>query len=99
MAAVLERIDERWSRSVESVEIAVEMVAPSEPAPWEHGVPVTRIFPGERGQPTRIVIYRRPLERRADGDSLPHVIRDVVVDALAHVWRCRPEDIDPDYGT
>ena len=97
-ATVLASIDPRWHRQLERIEVAVEMVPPSDPAPWESGVPLTRVFPADQGQPTRLVVYRKPLEQRARHDSLLHVIRDVMVEALAHVWRCQPEDIDPDYG-
>lgn len=92
-------IEQRWSAELRGAEFAVEDVPPSEPAPWEaSGVPLSRSFPADSGQPTRIVIYRRPVEGRAlDTTDLRELTRDVVVEQVAHLLGKHPEDIDPHY--
>lgn len=98
VAGVAHRIESRWPKEMASVEVGVESVPPSDPAPWEDGIPVSRLFPAEAGQPSRIVLYRQPLERRVESDSLQAIIRDVLADNLAHLWGKSPHQIDPEYG-
>ena len=53
---------------------------------------------GCQGQrPARVVLYRRPLETRADGDELDDLVADVVVEQVAHLLELPPEDVDPRY--
>ncbi|WP_291377580.1 metallopeptidase family protein [Demequina sp.] len=93
-----ERLASRWSKQWGRVEFGVEDVPPSEPAPWEHGVPLGRVFPGEYGAPTRVVLYRRPLEQRASADELPGLVRDILAEQVGHLLSMRPDEVDPDYG-
>lgn len=52
--------------------------------------------PGPR--PPRIVVYRRPLLARADGeDDLGDLVFDVVVEEFAQFLGIDPEDVDPGY--
>ena len=96
----VERIERTWARQLQGTEFAVEDVPPSNPAPWEHGgVPLGRYFPPDAGLPARIVIYRRPVESRAsDPLDLADLVRDVVVEQVAHLLGRSPEDVDPRYG-
>ena len=96
----VERLERTWSRQLEGTEFAVEDVPPSNPAPWEHGgVPLGRYFPSDAGLPARIVVYRRPVESRAtDPLDLADLVRDVVVEQVAHMLGRSPDDIDPLYG-
>ncbi|GAA1181628.1 metallopeptidase family protein [Ornithinimicrobium humiphilum] len=76
------------------VELAVEDVPPSDPAPWEHGVPLGRLFPAERGAPARLVVYRRPVEQRAADDAeLASVVHEVVAEQIARMLGRDPEDL------
>jgi len=95
----VERLERRWVRQLEGTEFAVEEVPPSHPAPWEHGgVPLGRYFPADAGLPARIVVYRRPVETRAvDEADLAELVRDVLVEQVAHLLACSPEDVDPGY--
>jgi predicted Zn-dependent protease with MMP-like domain len=95
----VERLERRWSRQLEGTEFAVEEVPPSQPAPWEHGgVPLGRYFPADAGLAPRIVVYRRPVETRAlDDADLASLVRDVVVEQVAHLLDRAPEDVDPGY--
>lgn len=95
----VERLERRWGRQLEGAEFAVEEVPPSQPAPWEHGgVPLGRYFPADAGLAPRIVVYRRPVETRAVDDAdLASLVRDVVVEQVAHLLARAPEDVDPGY--
>lgn len=95
----VERLERRWSRQLEGTEFAVEDVPPSQPAPWEWGgVPLGRCFPADAGAPARIVLYRRPVESRAlDDADLGDLVREVLVEQVAHLMNQPPEDVDPGY--
>ncbi|PZU41969.1 MAG: peptidase [Arsenicicoccus sp.] len=76
------------------LELAVEDVPPSDPAPWEHGVALGRLFPAERGMPARLVVYRRPVEHRAgDEAELAALVTEVVVEQVARMLGRDPEDL------
>lgn len=100
--AAVERVERRWGAALEGVEFGVEDVPPSAPAPWEQGsIPLGRYFPADAlaGLSHRVVLYRRPIETRAeDARELRELVRDVVVEQVAHLLSKKPEDIDPDYG-
>lgn len=97
---VVEDLDHTWAAQLRGTEFAVEDVPPSDPAPWEDGgVPLGRFFPAEAGRPGRVVVYRRPVEVRAiDTDDLADLVRDVVVEQVAHLLARTPEEIDPHFG-
>ncbi len=98
--AAVERLEKRWSRQLDGAEVAVEDVPPSQPAPWEHGgVPRGRYGPADAGLPPRIVVYRRPVETRAlDVEELEDLVRDVVVEQVAHLLARSPDEVDPEYS-
>jgi predicted Zn-dependent protease with MMP-like domain len=49
-------------------------------------------------RPPRIVVYRRPLLARADGEEdLGELVFDVVVEEFAQLLGIDPEDVDPGY--
>ena len=93
----VEELERRWAAQMAGTEFAVEDVPPSRPAPWEHGgVPLGRYFPSDVGAPARIVVYRRPVETRAVDDAdLAELVRDVLVEQVAHLLGRPPEDVDP----
>lgn len=99
--SVVDRLERRLGRELDGVEFAVEDVPPSAPAPWEQGaVPLGRYFPadGAAGLTHRIVVYRRPVLGRTEGaDDVASLVRDVLVEQIAHMLGREPEDIDPDY--
>jgi predicted Zn-dependent protease with MMP-like domain len=98
--AAVERLEQRWARQLDGAEFAVEDVPPSSPAPWESGgVPLGRYFPSDAGLPARIVVYRRPVETRAvDPEELEDLVRDVVVEQVAHLLARSPDEVDPEYS-
>ncbi|MGI5188028.1 metallopeptidase family protein [Promicromonospora sp. CA-289599] len=97
---VVEDLDRTWAAQLRGTEFAVEDVPPSDPAPWEDGgVLLGRFFPAEAGRPGRVVVYRRPVEVRAlDREDLADLVRDVVVEQVAHMLARTPEEIDPNFG-
>ena len=55
--------------------------------------------PAAGQEPPRIVVYRRPLMARADGDEdLGDLVFDVVVEEFARLLGIDPHDVDPGYA-
>lgn len=89
----VERVEDRLGRQL-GLELAVEEVPPSDPAPWEHGVALGRLFPADRTVPARLVLYRRPLvHRAADEDELAALVTEVVTEQVARMLGQDPEDL------
>lgn len=95
------RLEGRWGRPFPPMELAVEEVPPSDPAPWEHRqVSLGRLFPATASAPHRVVIYRRPVATRVRGDAeLAALVLRVLTEQLAGMLGVGPEDLDPDYDT
>lgn len=93
------RLEGRVGPQFGQVEFAVEDVPAADPAPWEReGVPLGRTFPGHGRQPARIVVYRRPVESRAqDQRELTAMVQDIVVEQVAALFNIPPSDLDPRY--
>ena len=69
-----------------------EVVIKPEPAGPLAGEPAGR-------EPPRIVVYRRPLMARADGDEdLGELVFEVVVEEFARLLGIEPRDVDPGYS-
>lgn len=93
-----ERLEHRLGQSLDAVEFAVEDVPPSDPAAWESGVPLGRVFPATARARARVVLYRRPIETRASEQAeLAGLVGDVVVEQVAALLGRAPEEIDPRY--
>lgn len=76
------------------LELAVEEVPPSDPAPWEHGVSLARLFPAQRSLPARLVLYRRPIVHRAqEQGDLAALVTEVVTEQVARMLGRDPEDL------
>lgn len=95
----VERVERRLPQGLGDIELAVELIPPSDPAPWEpQQVPLSRLFPADRGLPTRVVLYRRPIETRVDDPrELAAVVNDVVVEQLSVALGVDPTELDPGY--
>ena len=93
------RLESRVGPGLKGVEFAVEDVPSSDPAPWERdGIPLGRAFPAHGRQPARVVVYRRPVEARAEGQrDLSAIVQDVVVEQVAGLLGMAPQDLDPRY--
>lgn len=95
------RLERAWGRPVPEYDLGVEDVPPSDPAPWEHEeVPLGRLFAGQGREPARIVLYRRPIETRADGTrDLALLVDEVVTEHLAALLGVDPRELDPRFDT
>lgn len=91
-------LDTRWSDRLGLLEYAVED-APQLPDDWHHGtVPLSSLVRGARGAPTRLVLFRRPIEHRAESRAeLEALVHTVVVEQVAELLGIDAELVDPRY--
>ncbi len=96
--AVVTPLDERWNRHLGLVEYAVED-APMLPDDWgDTTVPLSSLVRGKGGEPTRLVLFRRPIEHRAESRSdLEALVHTVVVEQLAELLNLTPDQVDDRY--
>jgi predicted Zn-dependent protease with MMP-like domain len=60
-------------------------------------VPLGQLLPGTDGRHARIVVYRRPIEARADDlFDLAELVHEVVIDQVARLLDVDPDQLDPD---
>lgn len=112
MLQAVAQLEPRWESELASVEFAVEEVPSADPpaegvlAVDADPVPLARLDPpwqdsgdpDRPARPARIVLYRRPLLARADGeDELGELVLDVVIEELARLLGLDPQQIDPGY--
>ena len=101
------RLESRWEAELATVEFAVqevpeaeELVDDSVPLPLARTVP-GRASPADSSRPAtpaRIVVYRRPLMARTEGDAeLAELVFDVVVEEFAAFLGLDPDTVDPGY--
>jgi predicted Zn-dependent protease with MMP-like domain len=101
------QLEPRWETELAGVEFAVEEIPPSDVAGDDpEPVPLSRLDLGSAdtghadhpARPARIVIYRRPLMARAEGeDELGELVLDVVVEEFARLLGLDPQIVDPGY--
>jgi predicted Zn-dependent protease with MMP-like domain len=101
------QLEPRWEAELSGVEFAVEEIPPQDPSSADpEPVPLARLEPGSAdggspdrpARPARIVLYRRPLMARADGDEeLGELVLDVVVEEFARLLGLDPQIVDPGY--
>lgn len=91
-------IDERWADRLGLMEYGVEDI-PDLPDDWDSGnVPLSSLIRGTGATPTRIVLFRRPLEHRAsDRAELEAIVLTVLVEQVAELLGIPPGDVDPRY--
>jgi predicted Zn-dependent protease with MMP-like domain len=79
------------------LEFAVEEVPPQDPAPWEEQTaPLGRLLRGTGTRPNRVVVYRRPVEARAQDDlELADIVREVITEQVAALLGVPPHELDP----
>jgi predicted Zn-dependent protease with MMP-like domain len=96
--AIVADIDERWQSRLGLVEYAVEDT-PLVPDDWDDGsVPLSSLIRGTGGAPTRLVLFRRPIEHRASSpEELQALVLTVVVEQVAELLGIDAEDVDPRY--
>ena len=95
---IVMEIDERWQDRLGLVEYAVED-APLVPDDWTTDtVPLSSLVRGSGSTPTRLVIFRRPIEHRCENrEDLEAMVLMVVVEQVAELLGIEPERVDPRY--
>jgi hypothetical protein len=95
---VVAALEERWSDELGLVEFAVEET-PVLPEDWSAAtVPLASLVRGDAADPTKVVLFRRPIELRSETSSdLGALVFTVLVEQVAELLGRRPEEIDPRY--
>ena len=95
---VVTPLDEKWQRHLGLVEYAVEDT-PMLPDDWgDETVPLSSLVRGKGQAPTRLVLFRRPIEHRSTTrDELEALVHTVVVEQLAELLDLTPGQVDERY--
>ncbi|RYU13127.1 metallopeptidase family protein [Nocardioides iriomotensis] len=95
---VVQDLEDRWHDELGLVEFAVEET-PWMPDDWSSGtVPLASLVRGAGTTPTRLVLFRRPIELRSETrDDLSAMVLTVLVEQVSELLGRPPEDIDPRY--
>ena len=95
---VVTQIDRRWQRHLGLVEYAVEDT-PILPEDWgEETVPLSSLVRGTGGRPTRLVLFRRPIEHRCETRAdLEALVLTVLVEQVAELLGIAPSEVDSRY--
>ena len=96
--AAVRRLEERWHDELGLIEFAVEET-PIVPDDWAaDSVPLASLVRGSGATPTRLVLFRRPIELRCETRSdLDAMVLTVLVEQVSELLGLPPEDIDPGY--
>lgn len=97
--AVVAEVDDRWQDRLGLVEYAVEET-PHLPDDWSPDtVPLSSLVRGSGTEPTRLVLFRRPIEHRAETRTdLEALVRTVVVEQVAELLGLDASEVDPRYS-
>ena len=95
---VVRRLDERWHDQLGLIEFAVEET-PIVPDDWaEDTVPLASLVRGTGIRPTRLVLFRKPIELRCETRTDLHaMVLTVLVEQVSELLGLPPEEIDPGY--
>jgi predicted Zn-dependent protease with MMP-like domain len=95
---VVRRLEERWHDELGLIEFAVEET-PIVPDDWTADtVPLASLVRGTGSTPTRLVLFRRPIELRCETRSdLDAMVLTVLVEQVSELLGLAPEEIDPGY--
>jgi len=95
---IVTEIDARWADHLGLVEYAVEDT-PLVPDDWQlDDVPLASLVRGSGATPTRLVLFRRPIEHRCESRTeLEDMVLMVVVEQIAELLGIEPERVDPRY--
>lgn len=95
---VVRDLEGRWRDELGLVEFAVEDT-PVLPEDWAAAtVPLATVVRGHGSAPTRLVVFRRPIELRAGTRAdLSALVLTVLVEQVAELLGRPPEDVDPRY--
>jgi predicted Zn-dependent protease with MMP-like domain len=95
---VMTDVESRWSEELADLELAVEDI-PLLPITWvAPRVPLASLVPATAATPPRLVLFRRPIEHRAESRvDLEALVLTVVAEQLADYLGVPAEDVHPDY--
>ena len=95
---IVTQVDKRWQDRLGLVEYAVED-APQIPDDWSADtVPLSSLVRGTGATPTRLVLFRRPIEHRAETRAdLEALVLTLVVEQVAELLGIDAELVDPRY--
>ncbi len=95
---VVRRLEERWHDQLGLIEFAVEET-PIVPDNWaEDTVPLASLVRGAGTRPTRLVLFRKPIELRCETRTDLHaMVLTVLVEQVSELLGLPPEEIDPGY--
>ncbi|WP_182524021.1 metallopeptidase family protein [Nocardioides dongkuii] len=95
---IVTEVDERWQDRLGLVEYAVED-APQVPDDWDPAtVPLSSLVRGTGTTPTRLVLFRRPIEHRCETRSdLEAMVLTLVVEQVAELLGIDAAEVDPRY--
>ncbi len=95
---VVRRLEERWHDELGLMEFAVEET-PIVPDDWSADtVPLASLVRANGSTPTRLVLFRRPIELRCETRSdLNALVLTVLVEQVSELLGLPPEEIDPGY--
>lgn len=96
--SIVTDIDARWQDRLGLVEYAVEDT-PQIPDDWSSPtVPLSSLVRGSGSTPTRLVLFRRPIERRCETRTdLEAMVHTIVVEQVAELLGIDAEQVDPRY--
>ena len=96
--SIVTSVDRRWQDELGLVEYAVED-APQLPDDWQPDqVPLSSLVRGSGADPSRLVLFRRPIEHRAETRAdLEALLLTVVVEQVAELLGLDPGRVDPRY--
>ncbi len=96
---VVTDLENRWRDELGLLEFGVEET-PLVPDEWEAAtVPLASVVRGAGARPTRLVLFRKPIELRcADRSELSALVFTVLVEQVSELLGRPPEEIDPRYG-
>jgi len=95
---LVEDLERRWADRLGLVEYGVEDT-PQVPDDWDADtVPLSSLIRGSGARPTRLVLFRRPIEHRAESRAdLEALVLTVLVEQVAELLGIDPADVDPRY--
>ncbi len=96
--AIVTEIDDRWQSELGLIEYACEDT-PMLPDDWAaESVPLATLVRGSGATPTRLGVFRRPIEQRAESrEELRALVLTVVVEQIAELLGLPASKVDPRY--
>lgn len=96
VVSMVDRLAARWEKELHDVEFGTEDV-PQLPETWhDEPVPLGSLVRANGETPTRIVVFRRPVELRAKTRlERAALVNEVLVEHVAQLLGREPDEVDP----